>query len=272
MDIKEYIVIAIAINAGKTILGIYNSDVDLKLDQSPLTLADRKSHYIIKNKISQTKLPILSKEGRKVSYQHRRIWSKYWLVDPLDGTKEFIKKNGEFTVNIALIENSKPVMGVVYSPVLDILYVGAEELSAFRIKQASELLKYLTLINDWRNYAESLPLLSTINIFRIVVSRSHLTKETLEFINSIRDQHSEIELISKGSSLKLCLIAEGYADIYPRFAPTMEWDTATGHAIINATEGKVCQADENNKESLLNPKFIAGAFNVDEKRINNHGR
>ncbi len=248
-----------SIKAGKAILEVYHSndfEVQFKSDQSPLTLADRNAHQIIVAGLKETGLPILSEEGKKIPYKERKNWQRFWLVDPLDGTKEFIKRNGEFTVNIALIENGVPVMGVIYVPVTDVLYFGSIEKGAFRVSQVRQT-------TNWFDKAEKLPQKTGDNTFRVVASRSHINPETEEFIQKLKADHPKIEIVSKGSSLKLCLIAEGKADIYPRFGPTSEWDTAAGHAIISASGGKVVLADnpdtdlKYNKENILNPYFIA---------------
>jgi len=258
---KTLINIAIksSIKAGKAILEVYHSndfEVQLKSDKSPLTLADRKAHQIIVAGLEGTGIPILSEEGKDIPFSVRKSWNRFWLVDPLDGTKEFIKRNGEFTVNIALIENGVPVMGVIYVPVTEVLYFGSLEEGAFRVSQAGQT-------TDWFDKAEKLPQKTDDTTFRVVASRSHINTETEEFIQKLKNNHPKIEIVSKGSSLKLCLIAEGKADIYPRFGPTSEWDTAAGHAIISASGGKVVLADDAdtdlkyNKENILNPYFIA---------------
>ncbi|MDN3204659.1 3'(2'),5'-bisphosphate nucleotidase CysQ [Algoriphagus sediminis] len=233
--------------AGAEILKIYNSldfGVESKSDDSPLTKADKAAHQVIVEALSKTNFPILSEEGRDISYEERKSYDYFWMVDPLDGTKEFIKKNGEFTVNIALIKKDKPVMGVVYAPVLDWLYWGNESDGALKSEKGSVPVKLEIKDSD--------------SINTIVASRSHLSQETKEFI----DQYQDAEVISMGSSLKLMLVAEGKAQVYPRFAPTMEWDTAAAHGIINAIGGKVNRYPDGsesliyNKEDLLNPWFI----------------
>jgi 3'(2'), 5'-bisphosphate nucleotidase len=256
------IAIKASIEAGKAIMEIYDTDFDIayKKDHSPLTTADQAAHQIISLFLESTSLPILSEEGKHLHFNERKGWHQFWLVDPLDGTKEFIKKNGEFTVNIALIDHGKPIAGVIYVPVADVLYVGIENQGAFKLHSTEE---YDGSVEDLRKKAINLPEIKNENAFRVVASRSHLSAETAEFIENLKKDHSNIQTVSKGSSLKLCLIAEGAADIYPRFAPTMEWDTGAGHAIVNAAGGRVVLAeDENialtyNKENLLNPWFIA---------------
>ncbi len=183
------------------------------------------------------------------------------MVDPLDGTKEFIKKNGEFTVNIALIKNNKTIMGIVYSPCLKKLYYNEINGNAFLVNNIEINITEKEQLDFIKNNKTQLPNQKS-NTYKIVASRSHLSDETKAFIDKQKKKYSDIKVVSIGSSLKLCLIAEASADIYPRFAPTMEWDTAAGHAVINATCGKVLNYDTNkeleyNKENLLNPWFIA---------------
>lgn len=254
-----------ALAAGQEILEVYKSEdfeIQLKSDKSPLTLADQRAHNVIMGFLEQTNLPVLSEEGKDIPYKTRQNWNKFWLVDPLDGTKEFIKRNGEFTVNIALIEKNSPVTGVVYVPVTDTLLFGTKEIGAYRVDGAFG--KSINESNpDWINMAVKLPGDHKNASFRVVASRSHMSPETQEFIEGMKVDHPEIEIVSKGSSLKLCLVAEGKADVYPRFGLTSEWDTAAGHALIIASGGKVVLADDQNtelkynKENILNPYFIA---------------
>ena len=253
------IIIDASIEAGKEILKVYDTDfnIEYKEDESPLTLADRRAHNIIVSYLEKTKITVLSEEGRDISFEEREQWEKLWVVDPLDGTKEFIKKNGEFTVNIALVENKKPVIGVVYAPVPDVLYVGDQQKGAFRIEQAS---KKENIFDEFNN-ANKLPLIVNKDYYGVVASRSHLNKETEGFIDKLKTTIKNIKIVSKGSSLKLCMVAEGVADVYPRFAPTMEWDTAAGDAVARASGATVINAKTNtplvyNKENLLNPWFI----------------
>ncbi len=256
------ITIKAALEAGREILRIYQTDfeVEYKKDASPLTLADKQAHEIIISYLGQTNIPVLSEEGKDIPYSERKNWSRLWIVDPLDGTKEFIKKNGEFTVNIALVKNGKPVLGVVYAPVLDSLYYGEENLGAYKLKKASTF----TDINDVFQKASSLPLNDAMkDYYGIVASRSHLSPETSSYIEEISKGKKNVKIVSKGSSLKICMVAEGTADIYPRFAPTSEWDTAAGHAVVLASGGRMIQAEKPaeeeivyNKENILNPWFI----------------
>ncbi len=258
------IMIIAALKAGDAIIDVYNTDfgVEKKSDNSPLTIADKNAHKIIEAALNETNIPILSEEGRLIPFEERDQWNTFWMVDPLDGTKEFIKRNGEFTVNIALIENGKPVAGVVYAPVPETLYFGELNSGAYKIENARQIIKGNKLSN-WREIGIKLPEQKVSTTYKIVASRSHLSVETSSFIKEVEQEKQAVEIVSIGSSLKLCLIASGEADIYPRFAPTMEWDTAAGHAIINAAGGKVVQAKNKetelcyNKPNLLNPWFIA---------------
>ncbi len=250
--------------AGDEILNIYNSDnfnIEFKEDKSPLTQADKNAHNKIVEYLNKTGIPVLSEEGRHLSYSERKKWEYLWVVDPLDGTKEFIKQNGEFTVNIALIKNGVTIMGVIYAPVLKSLYFNELSGDAFFVdfdlskRKPEDILDYIRL-----NKIE-IPL-KTKREYRVVASRSHLSDETKLFIEKLKEKYSNIEITSIGSSLKLCLLAAGQADVYPRFAPTMEWDIAAGHAILKAAGGNVISNEtgqelQYNKEHLLNPWFIA---------------
>jgi 3'(2'), 5'-bisphosphate nucleotidase len=253
-----------ALKAGKKILEIYSKDnfkVEHKIDNSPLTIADKKAHSIIEQELQKSNIPLLSEESSTIPYIERKKWRTFWLVDPLDGTKEFIKRNGEFTVNIALIENNKPILGVVFAPVLNKIYYGHSN-QAYLVENIDLSQTNDNLFAHIRDNSISLPLKITRNNFIVVASRSHLSPETKSFIEQLKRKKNNVEMISIGSSLKLCLIAEGNADIYPRYAPTMEWDIAAGQALIEATGGQVLNADDNttllyNKENQLNPWFIA---------------
>lgn len=264
----NYLFVAIdaALKAGKKILSIYNDptsdfEIERKADNSPLTIADRKAHEAIVALLEKTPFPVLSEEGKHMDYLVRSAWNTLWIVDPLDGTKEFIKRNGEFTVNIALVENGIPVLGVIYLPVREELYFAADTIGAYKLSGISCLTDSDTL-NELIDRSIRLPQeAKESRRFTIVASRSHLTSETETYINEMRQQHPEIDLISSGSSIKICLVAEGKADVYPRFAPTMEWDTAAGHAITRAAGLEIYQTGSNiplqyNKEDLLNPWFI----------------
>ena len=247
-------IFTIAKSAGDVILDIYDRDYSAveKKDKSPLTEADLAAHQLIVQELSHLTpdIPILSEESGDIPWEDRRQWRRYWLVDPLDGTKEFIRRNGEFTVNIALIENHQPVLGVVYAPVLKVGYV-ADKAGAFRIQNGAPVEKL--------EVSKPAP----EEKYVVVASRSHRTAQTQAFIHQLGD----VELVSMGSSLKLCLIAEGVAHIYPRFGLTSEWDTAAAQCIVENAGGMVVTTEGkplryNTKESLLNPYFIvsAGAF------------
>lgn len=248
-----------AIKAGKVILKIYNQyefKVEYKEDSSPLTAADLESHKIITNILAETRIPILSEEDKNVDFKIRKEWETFWLVDPLDGTKEFIKKNDEFTVNIALIENNYPVLGVIFVPVTGELYYATATTGSFKTIVDEETKIDNVIINS-----EKLPVKYIYDHYTLVVSRSHMNRETEAFINKIKKEKGKVETISRGSSLKICMIAEGKADCYPRFAPTMEWDTAAGHAIAKfagKTVRTIGTGEEltYNKEDMLNPNFI----------------
>ncbi len=289
MNIKKILETAInaTVYAGLEIIKIYESDnfgVTSKADNSPLTLADMSANNKILEYLKKTDIPILSEEGKDIEYKERKNWKSFWLVDPLDGTKEFINKNGEFTVNIALIKNNIPVAGVIYIPVLKQLYYGTDSIGAFKIenieattsnfydeKDSWKWNNPVLLINnkrassydDFENNSVKLPL--SINSedkkYTVVGSRSHKSPENEKYLKNLKNKHGKIEIISKGSSLKFCMIAEGKADIYPRLAPTMEWDTAAGHAIVKASGGNVMKTNGEdlnyNKENLLNPFFVA---------------
>ncbi|MDX8339308.1 3'(2'),5'-bisphosphate nucleotidase CysQ [Draconibacterium sp. IB214405] len=251
-----------AIRAGEEILKIYKDptsdfSIEKKADNSPLTIADKASHQVIEAALAETGIPILSEEGKTIEYEERRHWNTFWLIDPLDGTKEFIKKNGEFTVNIALVKNNQPVMGVIYVPVSETLYFGSPEDGAWKLEDANENCD----LEQLKAKGQELPAPLSSEVFKVVGSRSHMSQETEDYINELKKEHPQIEIVSKGSSLKICMVAEGSAHQYPRFGPTMEWDTAAGHAIANAAGKHLMLTDlseelKYNKENLLNPYFI----------------
>ena len=252
--------ITAALDAGKAILEIYHSgnfDIELKGDNSPLTRADTASHNVIMSYLETTDIPVLSEEGGDIPYKERKSWKKLWIVDPIDGTKEFIKRNGEFTVNIALIENQKPIIGVIFVPVTGELYFSSKEGGAFKVTLNLEDYVLEALLSK----ASKLPLQRKDSTFTIVASRSHMSAETEDYVKQMRDIHGEVNLISKGSSLKLCMVAQGAANCYPRFAPTMEWDTAAGQAICEHAGFEVIDWDTKknmlyNREELLNKWFL----------------
>jgi len=241
-------ILEIAKRAGEEILKVYNQDfnIEYKEDNSPLTKADKLSHNTIVDGLKKYNIPILSEEGKSIPYKERKNWKLFWLIDPLDGTKEFIKRNGEFTVNIALIYKDTPIFGVVYAPVIDTIYFNDIK-NSFRVRG---------------DKLEKLPIKQKRDNFVIVASKSHLNRETEEFIEKLSAiEKRPITTISKGSSLKLCLVAEGSADIYPRLAPTMEWDTGASDAIVRKAAFMTYDFNRDkplvyNKENLLNPWFI----------------
>lgn len=253
------IAIESCIHAGKVILEVYKKDfqVDYKEDDSPLTDADRRANAVIEEELEKTDIPIISEESKQTDYTQRKQWTKCWMVDPLDGTKEFVKKNGEFTVNIALIENQKPVLGVIYVPAKDEIYFA----------DVNDQKAYFAKLNDCVTADEVIKTAKTISPeksdeLRIVGSRSHMNDETKAFIDQQKSKTDKpISIVSRGSSLKLCLVASGQADIYPRFAPTMEWDTAAGHAICKAVGVTLIDQDTQhemlyNRENLTNSYFL----------------
>ena len=252
------IAIQAALAAGKMIMEIYETrdfGVEMKSDNSPLTKADKASHNVIMEFLEKTGIPVLSEEGKDIPYSERQNWQKLWIVDPIDGTKEFIKKNGEFTVNIALIHNHQPVAGVVYAPAIDELYFSDRENGAFL-----SIGKYSRSLESAIENSVNIPSEKPIK-YTVVASRSHMSSETEDFVNDLRAEHGELELISKGSSLKLCMVARGKANCYPRFAPTMEWDTAAGQAIcthagFDVIDWKTKKTMLYNREELLNSWFL----------------
>ncbi|MGL5788147.1 MAG: 3'(2'),5'-bisphosphate nucleotidase CysQ [Bacteroidales bacterium] len=253
-----------SIIAGNEIMSIYtNPDSDFqierKADNSPLTIADKNANERIVALLQRTQLPILSEEGRTIPFEERKDWEKLWIVDPLDGTKEFIKQNGEFTVNIALVENGVPVLGVIYVPAKQDIYFGASGIGAFKAFVEDPLNPHA--IDAVFEKAVRIPQTQERDEVIVVASRSHLSAETEAYIEQIKNEGKPVDLISTGSSIKICLVAEGAADVYPRFAPTMEWDTAAGHAIAKAAGKEIYHTDgitplKYNKEDLLNPWFI----------------
>lgn len=251
MNIQE--IISIAKKAGKAILEIYNQDFDhiskesntFENGTSPLTKADLTSHQIINKSLTALypNIPILSEEGKNIPFETRKNWTKFWLIDPLDGTKEFIKKNGEFTVNIALIENHQPILGVVYVPAKGTIYY-ADNNGSFKQTEGNDPIK--------------LPIAQKHEKLQVVASTSHFNDATKNYIASLGKSY---DLVNAGSSLKLCLVAEGAADLYPRLGPTMEWDTAAAHAIVKFAGKTIIDYHTKeelsyNKENLLNPFFV----------------
>jgi 3'(2'), 5'-bisphosphate nucleotidase len=259
---KKNLTIAInaAIEAGKAILDIYSTDfnIEIKGDASPLTQADKNANDVINTYLIKTNFPIISEENKQLEYALRKDWKTCWIVDPLDGTKEFIKRNGEFTVNIALVTNGNPILGVIYVPVTKTLYFTASDaLTSYKIILENE---DVSVASIFIHAAEIKPTVKDVSVIKIVGSRSHLNEDTKKFISEI-EKENKVEIVSKGSSLKFCLVAEGEAQIYPRYAPTMEWDTAAGQAICQAVGVKVIDQNTNkplkyNKPNLLNSYFV----------------
>jgi 3'(2'), 5'-bisphosphate nucleotidase len=255
------IAIMASLEAGKVIMELYDTafDVELKEDKSPLTEADKRANDIINSYLVNTAFPVISEENKQTDYQVRKCWETCWIVDPVDGTKEFIKRNGEFTVNIALVTNGKPEIGVIYVPATKTIYVANVNTNqAFKTQLESHDASLEEVINS-ATFLQ--PKTKESNTVQIVGSRSHMSQETLEFVEATKKRGKVVEVVSKGSSLKFCLVAEGNADVYPRFAPTMEWDTAAGQAICNAVGIDVISQETTkpllyNKESLLNPWFL----------------
>ncbi|PHS36190.1 MAG: 3'(2'),5'-bisphosphate nucleotidase [Sulfurovum sp.] len=243
------VIVTIAKEAGDAIMEIYDTDfqIEYKDDKSPLTEADTKSNEIICSALAKAypEIPLLSEEKKAEAYKVRKNWEYFWLIDPIDGTKEFIKKNSEFTVNIALIHKDTPVLGVVYAPALSDMYKAKKGSGAFK-------------------NGHKLPLETNVTpeqSLKVVASKSHLSKETQAFIDEISKSTESIKQVSRGSSLKLVMVAEGSADIYPRLAPTMEWDTAAADAIVRESGKMTYQFEDDspvvyNKENLLNPWFV----------------
>lgn len=250
-------VVALAKQAGAAVKEVYDRcdmEISCKVDGSLLTQADIASNHVIVDGLVRLTpaVPTLSEESAQITYAERCNWVHFWLVDPLDGTKEFVSRNGEFTVNIALIEHSVPVLGVVYAPALDVCYYGARGLGAF-VQHGSDLVRSMHV----KRIGESGPL-------KVVSSRSHGDARTAALLERIGEHLS----VSMGSSLKLCLVAEGEADFYPRLGPTMEWDTAAAHAVVSEAGGVVCDAQGSelryNKPDLHNPEFVV--CSKDEQR------
>ena len=245
----------ISVEAGRIILDYYNKNLNItfKADESPLTQADLASNKLITDTIKKItpNIPILSEE-EFIEWDVRKEWKKYWLIDPLDGTKEFIKKNGEFTVNIALIENNRPTLGVIYAPVSNELYFAKKNFGSFKILTSKQL-------NTLDNAKKISIKINKTNKVKIIGSRSHSNPILQKWVSK---NFNDFQILQKGSSLKFCLIAEGFADIYPRFGPTSEWDIAAGHIILEEAGGKLKSIDNkeilyNEKEDILNPNFFA---------------
>jgi 3'(2'), 5'-bisphosphate nucleotidase len=273
----------LAVDAGLAILSVSRSgdlQTERKDDDSPLTRADRASHEIIVSGLRTLAphIPVLSEEGEPVPWDERAGWDELWVVDPLDGTKSFIKQNGEYTVNIALVRRGEPVLGVIYAPDQEVVWWGIAGGAARKIDGAE-----LSRLRSGSDPVEAAAIGEPIAVrprddrrITVIASRTHLNTATVAYIERVTAPFSSVEIVNVSSSLKLCLIAEGHADLYPRFAPTNEWDIAAGHAIIRAAGGDVYQADSDqtdaiydagrreplryNKRDLLNPSFVACAW------------
>ena len=270
--IREYLLSCAfnaAVRAGAEIMKVYNSseyNVEFKSDKSPLTIADRLAHNKIKEMLGETRIPILSEEGREILYDERKNWEMFWLVDPLDGTKEFIKRNNEFTVNIALMMDNKCVGAIVYVPYLGKMYFAEQGCGSMLLEGIQPDENALYTDADIRQRAQSLPLASAAHdTFRIAVSRSHQTASTKKYIDMMREKHDNVEVVEQGSSYKFCLIAEGVLDYYPRTTHTYEWDTAAAELILVEAGGMVRSLPKRetlqyNKSDLRNPWFECCGF------------
>lgn len=255
-----------ALRAGDEILRIYETDfaVHTKSDNTPVTKADRVSGRTITSVLSETGIPVISEEEEVLHYEKRRGWTRVWIVDPLDGTKEYVKRNGEFAVNIALVEEGRPVIGVIYAPVFKDIYFAARGLGSHKITQ-NDVIVELTkqnLPDNLFEYAKNLPSQPLPKTYTIVASRSHLSREVSERIRKLERLYGKVDLISVGSSIKQCWVAEGKAHEYPRFGDTMEWDTAAGQCILEESGNSLVEFETGipmhyNKERMLNPYFIA---------------
>lgn len=264
-QLDNHLVTAIrtSIVAGERILEVYNRtespEVYQKTDDSPLTDADLASNAVINKGLKPSGIPIISEENKQIAFDKRKDWSSCWIVDPLDGTKEFIKRNGEFTVNIALSESGRSVFGVIFVPVSRELYYGDTRIGkAYKIELSEDLELPKDLMDPEFEIGPSVPSKACL---RVVGSRSHMNADTQGYIDEMKQYYDEVVMVSKGSSLKFCLVAEGKADVYPRFAPTMEWDTAAGSAIVEAVGLQVTTQPSRiplryNKKELLNPYFL----------------
>ena len=257
-----------SVEAGKEILKVYDTafNVEYKSDDTPLTQADQNASDKIIELLADTNIPVLSEEGEHFTFDKRKVLNELWIVDPLDGTKEFVKRNGEFTVNIALVKNNKSILGVIYSPVFKDLYFAAEGIGSFKINRHD----FIPIINDLHNFsldrlillAKKLPLKSYPEVYTLVASRSHLSSEVYAYIEKQKLKHGDVNIVNTGSSIKMCWVAEGIADEYPRYGPTMEWDTAAGQAILENAGCELIDLNTNkamqyNRAELRNNSFIA---------------
>lgn len=257
-----------SVEAGKEILKVYDTafNVEYKSDDTPLTQADQNASDKIIELLADTNIPVLSEEGEHFTYEKRKVLNELWIVDPLDGTKEFVKRNGEFTVNIALVKNNKSILGVIYSPVFKDLYFAADGIGSFKINRHD----FIPVINDLHNFsldrlillAKKLPLKSYPEVYTLVASRSHLSSEVYAYIEKQKLKHGDVNIVNTGSSIKMCWVAEGIADEYPRYGPTMEWDTAAGQAILENAGCELIDLSTDkpmqyNRAELRNNSFVA---------------
>ncbi len=253
-----------ALRAGDEIAKVYQTDfsVEYKADHSPLTQADKMAHQVIVAELAPFLIPVLSEEGGIIPFSERAGLDLLWIVDPLDGTKEFIKKNGEFTVNIALIKDHSPVLGIIFQPVAGLLYFGCTGMGSYRIKDIISGFHVPQTVKALTSISQALPLPGTKDALVVCSSRSHLNTETIAYLNELKmSEGREITFLQIGSSLKFCRVAEGMADVYPRFSPSMEWDTAAGQAIAEQAGAQVLDCTTGmpliyNREVLLNPSFL----------------
>lgn len=263
-DLQE--VLKIIRRAGQSVLEIYNTDFkhEKKNDGSPVTMADKRSFEILKEGFEGRfpEIPILSEEQEDIPFSSRRAWHYFWLIDPLDGTKEFIRRNGEFTINVALVHHTAPVAGVIYAPVKDVFYFAEKQMGSYRLDNAS-IVEGAQARDVIIKASKRLPLgrLPAASL-TVIASRSHMTDKTRDYIERLKSEYGNTDVVNAGSALKFSLISEGTADIYPRLAPTMEWDTAAGHIIIEEAGGCILDIETGsaisyNKESLVNPPFVA---------------
>ena len=253
-------IVEIAINAGDLIMDVFKNHIKVRIKRNltPVTNADIKASDFIVQSLQKYELPVICEETGVADYETRKTWNSLWIVDPLDGTKEFIAGRDEFTVNIALVHKHKPILGVIYAPALDLLYFAMENCGSFRLEKAKEILPSDFSPDRLIHFSTSIPDYKTLD-YTYVVSRSHINLKTNAYLKS--KKHKKV-LIPTGSSLKLCLVAEGTANEYPRLGKTMEWDIAAGHAICNFAGANVVEFESNNelvynKENLLNPNFVA---------------
>lgn len=253
-----------AMNAGSEILDVYcqsEVEVEHKKDNSPVTKADIRAHAVIEAILRETNIPILSEEGIHLPFEERNNWQTLWIIDPLDGTNEFVAKSGDFCVNIALVDSGEPILGVIYSPTRDTVWFGAKDLNAYKIENVSTVIDDFSFETLQQNGIK-MPFNATGNQYIVLVSRSNLNEATKTFIETLKTEYKELTLAHIGSALKFCVLAEGAANLYPRYATTSEWDTAAGHAILKSLGGDVLQKDSNiplmyNKANLNNPGFVA---------------